>query len=373
MAAGGTSSLFAGVGIAVMGPYPPRPGGVSIQCEMLAALLAAAGARVTRLNSDLPALRRRKLGRWLLPGAQVLALGWRLWRTRYRWQILHIHAASWWGFMPAVVGLTARVWGKRVVVTYHGGEAARFLARWGWLARPVLRRAHVLITLTPMQAGIFRAHGLASRVIPNILSLEAFPFRPRQSLAPRLLWLRQFEPQYRPLDALAVLAAVQEDYPEAALVMAGGGSLAAVLRETAAKQHLRGIRFRGQLSPEEVVRAYAEADIFLNTSAVDNLPLTLLEAAASGLPIVTTAAGAIPDLIEHGRTGLMAAVGDVAGLAAQVRALLASPELAAALSQAGRELAEQFAWPEIAPRLAAAYGLSQSTEREQLSRASREG
>lgn len=350
---------FAGAGVAILGPFPPRPGGVSVQCAILADELAAAGARVTRINTDVPALRRwGRVGRVLMPAAQIVLVLWAILRTQRRWQILHAHAASWWGFMPAVAGLAARALGKRLVISYHGGEAAAFMARWGWLARPVLRRSHALLALTATQSRLFTSHGLHPVIVPNIVPIAAFPFRRRQSPQPRLLWLRQMEPRYRPHDALAVFARVQAQHPAATLTMAGGGSLLAELKQVAAQQKLGGVAFAGHLKPAQIPAAYAAADLFLNTSAIDNLPLTLIEAAASGLAIVSTAAGAIPDLIEHGENGLLAPVGDIEALAGHCLNLLADPDRYRSLAQAGRDTAQRFAWPHIAPLLAAAYGLT---------------
>lgn len=344
------------VGVAVVGPFPPRPGGVSVQCATLAAQLAAAGLSVTRINTDLPAWRhgwRRRL----FPLAQVLALAWRIRRSRQRWQVMHVHAASWWGFMPAVVALPAVGRGSRRVLSYHGGEAPAFLARWGWLARPVLRRYDAVLALTSTQARLFAAHGIPTRIVPNIVPVERFPFRRRSRLRPRLVWVRQFEPVYRPLDALEVLAQVQTHHPEATLTMVGDGSLLPALRRAVADRNLHGVTLPGRLPPEALPAVYDEADLFLNTSSVDNLPLSLIEAAACGLPIVSTAAGAIPDLIADGENGLLAPVGDVAALAAAILRLLADPTLAASLSAAGRPTAERFTWSAIAPALFAAYGL----------------
>lgn len=352
------SEWFAGAGIAVMGPFPPRPGGVSVQCGLLADLLEEAGARVTRLNTDVPALRSAKMGRGLLPAAQVANLLRHLRRTRARWQILHVHAASWWGFMPAVVGLLGRGQAKRLVVSYHGGEAAAFLDRWGALACAVLRRYDVLLALTPTQSRLFRARGLAVQVTPNIVSVEHLPFHLRERVQPRLLWLRQLEPRYRPADALDVLARVQAQHPSATLTVAGGGSLASALVAETARRGLKGVTFTGQLPPEAVLRAYDAADIFLNTSAIDNLPLTLIEASAAGLPIVSTAAGAIPDLICDGENGLLGPVGDTVTLAGHVLQLLADQELGRRLSQAAHANAGRYAWPQVAPLLAQAYGFN---------------
>lgn len=348
---------FAAAGIAILGPFPPRRGGVAVQCGILAECLIATGANVIHINTDLPSWRRHRYGRLLLPFAQIVSILRQLWQTRSSWQILHVHAASWWGFMPAVVGLAARGWRKRLVLTYHGGEVAAFLSRWGWLARPVLRRYHSLLALTPLQSGVFAAQGLPAAVVPNIVPIERFPFRPRAIASPRLLWLRQLEPHYRPADALAVLTRVQARYPAATLTLAGDGSLAAELRAQVERERLPDVIFTGHLQPNAIAPIYAAADIFLNTSAIDNLPLTLLEASACGLPIVSTNAGAIPDLIANGENGLLAPVGDVDALSAHVLRLLSDPDLVQRLSLAARANAEKFSWPEVSPLLAKAYGL----------------
>ncbi len=344
------------VGVALVGPFPPRPGGVSVQCATLAAQLAASGLRVTRLNTDLPTWRRGWRRR-LFPLGQVPALIWRIRRSRRQWQILHVHAASWWGFMPAVVALLAAGRRQRRVLTYHGGEAAAFLARWGRPVRAVLRRYEAVLVLTPTQARLFAAHGISVHIVPNILPIERFPFRLRSQLQPRLLWVRHLEPVYRPLDALDVLARVQRHHPTATLTMVGDGTLMPALRQTIAERNLRGVFLPGRLPPEALPAVYDEADLFLNTSSVDNLPLSLLEAGACGLPIVSTAAGAIPDLITDGENGLLAPVGAGEALAAAVLRLLAEPALAASLSAAGRRNAERFTWAAVAPALFAAYGL----------------
>ncbi len=353
----GHESPWEGARVAILGPFPPRPGGVAVQCAILTEALAGEGARVTRINTDLPGWRGGGWRKALFPAAQIAHVVREMRRTRDQWDILHVHAASWWGFMPAVAGLRARPWGKRLVVTYHGGEAAAFMARYGFLARPALIRYHALLTLTPTQAAIFRAYGLTPEIIPNIVPIDRFHFRPRGPVNPHLLWLRHLESRYHPQDALAVFARIRDAHPAATLTMVGGGALLENLKMQARRQGLSGVTFTGPISFDRLPAVYDAADIFLNTSAVDNLPLTLIEASASGLPIVSTNAGAIPDLIQDGENGLLAPVGDVEALADAILRLLTNANLARRLSLAARANAARFDWSHISPQLARAYGL----------------
>jgi len=352
------ASFWQDARIAILGPFPPRPGGVAVQCAILADELQKSGADVTRINTDVPGLRGRGVWRkGVFPLAQVTQITRALRRTRSQWDILHVHAASWWGFMPAALGLQARRWGKRLVVTYHGGEAAQFMARRGRFAAATLRRYHALLTLTPTQAEIFQKFGLNPQIVPNVVPLSRFHFRQRGPVQPRLLWPRHLEERYRPLDALEVFQRIRSVHPHATLTLAGGGPLLERAQRAAQERALTGVHFPGMLASDQIPAAYDSADIFLNTSAVDNLPLTLIEASASGLPIVSTNAGAILDLIRDGENGLLAPVGDVDALAAHILRLLDDPALARRLSLAARNNARQYDWPQVAPRLARAYGL----------------
>jgi phenylacetate-CoA ligase len=292
-----------------------------------------------------------------MPFAQVLFVIWNLWRTRQQWDILHVHPASWWGFMPAVVGVIANWWGKRLVMSYHGGSIAKFFAGWTWLVRPVLRCYDAILALTPTHAAVFAQYGFSAQIVPNIVPIETFSFRPRGPVEPNILWLRQLVERYRPEDALQIFAAVKKVHPDATLTMAGGGSMTAQVTKEIADRGLAGVTLTGHLPDDDIPLAYDAADIFLNTSASDNQPQTLIEASASGLPVVSSDAGGIPDLIDDGVNGLLAPIGDTKALTDAILRLLDDPELAQNLSNAAHQNAQRFAWSQVAPQLAKAYAI----------------
>jgi glycosyltransferase involved in cell wall biosynthesis len=109
------------------------------------------------------------------------------------------------------------------------------------------------------------------------------------------------------------------------------------------------VRFAGFLDSEGKRREFAEHDIFLNTNRVDNAPVSVLEAAAFGLPVVSTNVGGIPHLLRNGDEALLVPEGDAEALASSVRRLLDEPGLAARLSTAGREVAERSSWARVRP------------------------
>src|SRR5205814_8310909 len=93
--------------------------------------------------------------------------------------------------------------------------------------------------------------------------------------------------------------------PDATLTVAGGGRDAALLRHLAEEFDV-DVRFVGAVDPQRMPQLYDEADLLLNASSIDNQPLTILEAFASGLPVVSTAAGDIPAMVRNGDTGWLA-------------------------------------------------------------------
>ena len=103
-------------------------------------------------------------------------------------------------------------------------------------------------------------------------------------------------------------------------------------------------RFPGRVPKAEVPQWLDRGDVFLNTTNVDNTPVSVIEAMACGLPVVSTAVGGVPYLIEHGKDGLLVPPSDARAMADAVRRLLKDPDLAEALARAARLKVEAWDW-----------------------------
>jgi glycosyltransferase involved in cell wall biosynthesis len=215
----------------------------------------------------------------------------------------------------------------------------------------VLRRGRAWVAPSGFLAEPFRARGFDVRVIPNVVDLAEYPYRHRPAAAPRLLWMRTFHELYRPDLAVRTLALVRRSHPGATLTLAGQDKgLLGETRRLAAELGLEGaVRFAGFLDAEGKRREFAEHDVFLNTNRVDNAPVSVLEAAAFGLPVVSTNVGGIPHLLRDGDEALLVPEGDAGALASAVCRLLDEPGLAGRLSAAGRDVAERSAWARVRP------------------------
>jgi L-malate glycosyltransferase len=275
-----------------------------------------------------------------------------------RADVVHVFSASYWSFvlapLPAI--LAGRAFGKRVVLHYHSGEAADHLARWGGLVHPWLRLADEIVVPSEFLRGVFAEYGYRTRVIPNVVDAARFRYRERSPLRPRLLSTRSLEQDYRVNNTIEAFALLKGQYPDATLIVAGRGSQETPLRQLAASLGVDGIRFAGGVAPSDIVGLYEDADILVNSSVVDNQPVSILEAFAAGLPVVSTGPGDIPAMLAHGGAGLLVPSDDPAAMAKALATLLDDPDSARARARRARLELDRFTWPGVRAAWRAVYG-----------------
>ena len=181
-------------------------------------------------------------------------------------------------------------------------------------------------------------------------------YRRRASLRPVFLSNRNFQALYNVPCVLRAFAVIQARLPEARLIVIGDGPERAKVHETAQSLALRNVEFVGAVRPEEMGRWYDEADVYLNASDIDNMPNSIIEAFACGLPVVTSRAGGIPYVVEHERNGLLVDCGDHEGLAAGALRVLDDSELAGRLIAEGlRDVELLYTWDAVSDRWATLY------------------
>jgi L-malate glycosyltransferase len=334
-------------------------GGQGVQARSLVECLAREGhdVRFIPINPAFPRalkwLRRFRFVRTLVNEALYLPSLARLRRA----DVVHAFSASYWSFLlaPVPAMLAARCLGKRVVLNYHSGEAEDHLARWGVLVHPWLRLAHEIVVPSVYLQQVFARRGYPARVIRNVVDTSRFRYRERAPLAPRLLSTRNLEPYYRVDTIIEAFALLKKRYPEATLTVAGVGSEEQRLRRLAASLAADGIRFVGRVEPEDVPGLCDRSDIFVNASVLDNQPVSVLEAFAAGLAVVSTASGDLANMIEDGETGRIVPREDPRAMADAVASLLEDPARAQAMARRARREAEKYTWPSVRGRWLEAY------------------
>lgn len=346
----------------MMGPHHPRPGGVTVQVETLSRALRAEGVEVQAVDTNVQAVRAAgRLGRWLLPLAQLVIVPLRLQRAARRADLIHVHLASDWGFyLPMLAIAWARLWRKTpVIASYHGGAAGRFVRRHPHRVRRLLSHITTLASSSQAIAAVFETLGRTVTVIPNVIDLgqldvSPLPERIAADPAPLLLWIKRFDNTGHPELMLRAFARVHAQRPAARLLMIGDGERLPAMQSLAAELQLP-VEFAGRVPVERLRAAYRQATLFVSSSAIDNQPNTLIEASAMGLPIVATAVGGVPEMVHDRVDALLAPPDDAAALAAAILHLLDDPELAARLGNAALANAARFTWPAVRPLWTALY------------------
>ena len=315
-----------------------NPGYVTTQEQIVADLFAKAGYPVVSVSAS--------TNRYL----RLIDIVRTLIRQRDEFDVMVLAIFSGPSFVVEdIASLIARRFNKRVIMFLHGGAMPQFMARFPRWTRRVLGRAEALIAPSSYLSEAIAPYGFTARIIPNVVDLSHYEYRPRKELRPRLFWMRSFEDAYNPSMAVRVLARLRLSIPEATLVMAGQDKgLGAETRRLAEESGVADrIRFPGFLTPPMKAREGSAADIFINTNRIDNMPVGIIEAGAMGLPVVATAVGGIPHLLKDGETGLLVADDDADAMAEAIKRLLSNSALAARLSAGGRRLAERCAWENV--------------------------
>jgi glycosyltransferase involved in cell wall biosynthesis len=195
---------------------------------------------------------------------------------------------------------------------------------------------------------VFADEGHRVTYIPNPINLADFPFKERERIAPKLLWVRSLARVYNPMMALETLKIVSQRYPEATLYMVGRdkNKLLPKLKKYV-NQHQLKVTFTGRLQRKEWAQLAQNCDIFLNTAKVDHAPYSILEAVSLGLFILSNNVGGIPHIFKHEEHALLITPGDTKAMAAAVFKLIENEDIRHNLAANREALLDQYQWRTI--------------------------
>ena len=329
--------------VLLIGNFLSSSGGSRGVCEELAERLTAAGWEV------LAASRKRAR----LPRLLDMIASARRWRNEYPVAQVDVYSGNAFFWAEAVCAMLRWI-DKPYVLSLHGGNLPDFARRWPRRVSRLLRSATAVTVPSRYLAEHMAPYRADLRVLVNALDVRGCPFRLRAPPRRALTWLRAFHKIYNPVLAPQVLQLLTAEFPDLQLTMIGpdkgDGSLAATRHAAAALGVLDRMRFVGQVPKAAVPGWLDQGDIFLNTTNIDNAPVSTLEAMACGLCVVSTNVGGLPYLLADGTDALLVPPNDPVAMAAAVRRLLTEPALAARLSPNARHKAEQHDWAVVLPQ-----------------------
>ncbi|HSK64781.1 MAG TPA: glycosyltransferase family 4 protein, partial [Pyrinomonadaceae bacterium] len=307
-----------------------------------------------RLPGPLRLLQKIKYVRTIVTSALYLI---NLLREVPRHDVVHVFSASYFSFLlaPTPAIFVARFFGKKVILNYRSGEAEDHLRSWPRTAVPIIRLADQLIVPSSYLVDVFRKFGLRAHAIFNMIDHDRFKFRERRPLRPVFLSNRNLYPLYNVACIVRAFARIQQKFPDAKLTIAGNGSQRPALESLVRELKLNHVDFRGLVPPHKMSELYDEADIFLNSSNIDNMPGSILDSYAAGMPVVTTSAGGICCIVTHEKTGLLVPKNDHEAMASCAIRLLESPEFAATMARIAYEECQAYKWSAVRDSWLSAY------------------
>jgi glycosyltransferase involved in cell wall biosynthesis len=327
------------VRLAFVGPmFGGHEGWPDSQGEVLADLFESAGYTVRRASD--------RIDPWTRCADTVRCI-W-AWRGTVDIAVVSIYGGR--SFLQAeAASRTLERAGIKQVHVLHGGSLLDLARRRPGRVARMLRRAEAVVAPSPFLAQVTDLTNVPVRTIPNVVAIDTTPHVLRQTVAPRLLWMRMFASIYAPELAIDTFRLVLRHRPDATLTMAGRdkGELAAIRMRARGYGIDERVHFVGLLDTVGKQREFAAHDIFLNTSRIDNTPVSVIEACAFGLPVIATDVGGLSMLLDHERTGILVKRDDPEAMANAVVRLVGDPALAQRLSASGRSVAEPCSWATV--------------------------
>ncbi len=248
-------------------------------------------------------------------------------------------------------GWLCRLLNLRYIPILRGGNLPHRIDTSPTTSRKLFKHAKYNVAVSDYLADAFTKRGLPTKVIHNFVDLSSYPFRQRKQPRPAILWVRAFHEIYNPQLAIRVFHRIASRYKQAEFCMVGpdkDGSMNSCIE--LAKSLGIQVRFTGKLEKTQWISLANDYDIFLNTTNVDNTPVSVMEAMAMGMPVVTTNAGGIPFLFQNGTEGIITPVGDEDKLVEAIEFLLSDSDLAGKISAAARQKASEWDWKVISEK-----------------------
>ncbi len=336
--------------VLLIGPGPPLVGGQAVQAKrLLDKLEKEEGVEAGFLPVNpvfLPFLQRIKYVRTFVTTLRYLVS---LIANIPKYDVIHIFSASFTSFLlaPAPAILVSKLFRKKAILNYRSGFAEEHLRKGKRTVIPLIGMCELVVAPSKYLVDVFGKFDIHAEYVFNFVDTQRFGYRLRSQLEPRFLSNRNFENLYNVECTIRAFAIVQNEYPEASLILAGGGPLESKLKTLINGLDLSGVQFTGLVSQDEMAELYDSSDIYLNSPDVDNMPNSIIEAFASGLAVVSTNAGGIPYIVEHEHNGLLVEIGDHEALAVQAMRLIREPELAQRVIEGGKLDLEKYDWQAV--------------------------
>ena len=245
--------------------------------------------------------------------------------------------AFWYAYLT---GLVARLKGTKYIPVLHGGDLPLRLKKSKRACDTLFLNSFANVAVSGYLSHEFKNAGYETILIPNNIDISKYQFKLREHPRPKLLWVRSFHRQYNPTMATDVLKELLKSYPDAELCMVGpdkDGSMEEFRKYVSVQGISDHVKITGLLKRSEWIKLSENYDFFINTTNVDNTPVSVIEAMALGLTVITTDAGGITYLVEDKKDAMIVKVGDSKKMADAIGYLISNTSKYRSLQIAARK------------------------------------
>ncbi|MGV8813783.1 MAG: glycosyltransferase family 4 protein [Gelidibacter sp.] len=278
---------------------------------------------------------------------RLLEMLWTTFRTHKKTDLVLIDTYSTQNFYYAVlVSWLCRLLKLRYVPILHGGNLPNRLRNSPKLSKRLFKNAYANVSPSLYLKTIYEEFGYENVVyIPNTIIIDNYPFHKKNFDTPKLLWVRSFSEIYNPSLAVEVLHELKQRGYDAVLSMVGPDANGSLSKVKALADHLNvSVTFTGKLTKAAWVELSKDYNVFINTTNFDNMPVSVIEAMALGIPVVSTNVGGMPYLIEHTVDGVLVAPNDKKAMVDAVEGLFGDVLRTEGMVVEARGKVEGFDW-----------------------------
>lgn len=348
--------------ICIVCEFPPPPGGMSNQAILLINNLKKEGYDVNKckiniqFNDPFKFFNNLILSKIFIKFPIIL---FRLFVNIYKSDVIHIFSICGLYFYvvvtPAV--LIAKFFNKKIIINYHAGYFYSFYeSSIKFIVRNILRMADYITTPLFHLKNEFALIGISIIAIENLVDLSDFSYKERLSYNPKFISTRHLRYVYGNDVVLKAFKIILEKYSSASLIIAGDGDQREELEKIVKENNLqKNVYFTGYIDKNKLLHYYENSDILLNGSRRDNMPISILEAFASGLPVVSTNPMGIPSFVINGHNGLLSDVDDYEMLAINSIKILNNFNIGKKLANNAKLYVNSLNWDNIYPKIESVY------------------
>ncbi len=251
-------------------------------------------------------------------------------------------------YFAFTISQLARLFSIKYIPILHGGNLPSRIKRSKRMSNMIFKNSYKNISPSNYLKQAFEEQGYQVGHIPNVLEIDQYKFKKRELLKPRLLWVRAFKHLYNPLLAIEVVNNLKKEFSEVKLCMIGpviDDSFEKTQQKVKEYRMTDDVEYTGTLSKEVWIKRSEEFDVFINTTNFDNTPVSVMEAMALGLPVVSTNVGGMPFLIENNVDGMLVEKENAEEMTNAIKKLLETDSTA--LVDRARSKAESFGWEQV--------------------------